>query len=399
MNSPVVEAQEFRFSEAWVEEVVKKIILPLWNTYYFFTTYANIDKFESSWLPKNLSNNLDKWLISELNKLAKEVWNGFNNYKLNEATRPIVKFMDNLTNWYIRRSRKRFWKSENDNDKIEAYETLYYTLVETSKIIAPFMPFLSEYIYKNLSWNESVHLTDFPIFDNSSIYEKLNSDTDKIQKIISLWLAWRANQKIRVRQPLNSITVTEDFSDYYKEILKEELNIKEVLAVDWTSLAKKICKPNGRAIGPKFGKNVKFIISEAKAWNFEELDNWNIKVWGFELENWDFELVYEAWDSKKLIEAWFWMVIAMDNEISEELKNEWYARDIVRQIQESRKEADYKVDDRIKVSINWASEVIKKFKEYIETETLSNIIDPIENADLDKNIEIEELKVNIKLKK
>jgi len=399
MNSPVVEAQDLRFAETWVEEVVKKVILPLWNTYYFFTTYANIDNFSPEGLEQNPENNLDKWLISELNELIKEVSKWFDEYKLNEAAKPIVKFMDNLTNWYIRRSRKRFWKSENDWDKLQAYETLYYTLVEITKIIAPFMPFVSEYIYKNLTWKKSVHLTDFPKYNEKLIDEKLNSDTDKVQKIITLGLAWRANQKIRVRQPLKSITVTEKLDSYYEEIIKEELNIKEVLVVDGTTLAKKICKPNGRNIGPKFWKDVKFIMSEAKAWNFEELANWNVKVWDFELEEWDFELVYEASDSSKLIEAGFGMVIAMDEKITEELKNEWYARDIVRQIQEARKQADYKVDDRIQVSIKWLESVTSNFKDYIQTETLSTLVDNIENADIDKEIEIEEFKIVLKLKK
>ena len=406
MNSPVVEAQDFRFAEVWVEEVVKKVILPLWNTYYFFTTYANIDNFKSSFSPggkyawkADRGNPLDKWLISELNELTKEVSKWFDEYKLNDATKPIVKFMDNLTNWYIRRSRKRFWKSENDGDKLEAYETLYTTLVELSKIIAPFMPFISEHLYKELTWDKSVHLTDFPTYDENLIDEKLNSDTDKVQKIITLGLAWRANQKIRVRQPLKSITITEILDDYNTLIIKEELNVKEVLIVDWNTLAKQICKPNGRTIWPKFWQNVKFIIWEAKSGNFKILENWNAKVWDFELELEDYELVFESWNAWTLIETWFWMVISMDNEITNELKNEWYARDIVRQIQESRKEADYQVDDRIEVSISWVWEVLNVFKEYIETETLSKIVNSIENADIDKNIEIEELKVNLKLKK
>jgi isoleucyl-tRNA synthetase len=151
MNSPVVEAQDFRFTETGVEEVVKKVILPLWNTYYFFTTYANIDNFEPKGLPTNLDNKLDRWLLSELNTLSREVSQGFDEYKLARATKPIVKFMDNLTNWYVRRSRKRFWKTENDGDKLQAYETLNYVLVETTKVLAPFMPFISEYMYKNLT--------------------------------------------------------------------------------------------------------------------------------------------------------------------------------------------------------------------------------------------------------
>ncbi len=398
MNSPVVEAQDFRFTEEWVHEVVKKVILPLWNTYYFFTTYANIDNFKPTW-NKTRNNPLDKWLISELNELTKEVSTWFDEYKLNNATKPIVKFMDNLTNWYIRRSRKRFWKSENDGDKLEAYETLYEALVELTKIIAPFMPFISEHIYKELTAKQSVHLEDFPKYDSSLIDEKLNSDTDKVQKIITLGLAWRANQKIRVRQPLKSITITDTLDDYNIEIIKEELNVKEVLVVDWNTLAKQICKPNGRAIWPKFGKDVKFIMTEAKSGNFEILDNWNVKVWDFELEQWDFELVFESGDSWALIEAWFWMVIAMDNEITEELKIEWYARDLVRQIQEARKEADYQVDDRIQVLITNMEDTISVFKEYIETETLSKIVDNIDNADIDKEIEIDDFKVNLKLKK
>jgi isoleucine--tRNA ligase len=157
----------------------------LWNTYYFFTTYANIDNFE----PKgnlNSENILDKWLISELNELTLEVRTAFDNYELNQATRPILKFMDNLTNWYIRRSRKRFWKSENDSDKLNAYETLYFALVELTKILAPFVPFVSEYIYKNLTKKESVHLEDFPSYNKNLIDLKLNENTDKIQKIINL---------------------------------------------------------------------------------------------------------------------------------------------------------------------------------------------------------------------
>jgi isoleucyl-tRNA synthetase len=294
MNSPVTEAQDFRFAEAGVEEVVKKVILPLWNTYYFFTTYANIDNFKPNGLPNKLENNLDKWLLSELNTLTKEVTTGFEEYKLGDAAKPIVKFMDNLTNWYIRRSRKRFWKSESDTDKNQAYETLTYILVETTKIIAPFMPFISEHMYKNLTGSTSVHLTDFPTYNADMIDEKLNADTLKVQQIITLGLAWRANNKFRVRQPLNSITVTEEFDNYYIEILKEELNVKQVLVVDGNTLAKQVCKPNGRAIGPKFGKDVKFIISEAKAGNFELLDNGDVRVGHFELQPTDFELVFEA---------------------------------------------------------------------------------------------------------
>ena len=230
---------------------------------------------------------------------------------------------------------------------------------------------------------------------------ELNETTDKVQKIINLWLAWRANQKIRVRQPLQSITITQSFEKYYNEIIKEELNVKEVLVVDGSSLAKRICKPNWRNIWPKFGKDVKFIMSEAKAGNFTELPNGNVKVWDFELEIGDFELVYESSDANAKIESGFGMVITMDDKITEELKQEWFARDIVRHIQEARKECNYNVDDRIfiKIESNELAETIANFANYIETETLSKIDNSINSPDLEKDISIEEIKIKLSLKK
>lgn len=590
MNSPVVEAQDLRFSEAGVEEVVKKVILPLWNTYYFFTTYANIDGFEAkegniyyirhgqtdnnkngivngwnddmdlneTWIAQahklgsmlanshvkfdyivsspmtrakhtaniiksylwyeieiiedeafreqsywefkwmsheeiaqkywcknnrelsevyrnnseetmlnftnrvtdwfqriekeysgknvllishgwvfrpinkyinNLTheeafygvsgaknsrmyklpnyerhNQLDKWIISELNKLTKEVKSGFNDYKLVDATRPIQAFMDNLTNWYIRRSRKRFWKSENDNDKIEAYNTLHEVLVEVSKIIAPFMPFVSEHIYKSLTGNESVHLDNYPESIPGFIYDTLNFEMELTQKIVNLGLAFRANRKLRVRQPLSSITIWEKLDTYYLEIIKEELNVKEVIVLDDASqIAKKIAKPNAKLLGPKYGKDVQTIIMQAKAGNFTELENWDIKVWEFLVLVNEYEIAYEKADDNLDIEAGFGMAIAMDSVVSEELKLEWFARDIVRQVQESRKEAWFEVNDRIEISITSSDSildnVINKFANYIETETLSSIVTNLENANLSKEIEIEELKFELKLKK
>ena len=593
VNSPAVEAQDLRFSDAWVEEVVKKVILPLWNTYSFFTTYANIDKYEAkkwniyyvrhgqtdnnlNWIVngwdddmclnengiaqahdlwnkmKNLwekfdviittslsraqktasilksylnydvetiiddrfdeqhfgeykwmtfdelrekfntkndrdltrlyrnntkenlenfekrvisaykeieekyagknvlivahgwtfrpinkylnnlddeiayywvsgaknarllklpnyvkENNLDKWIISETNKLVYDVTKALDNYKLNDAWKPIVKFMDNLTNWYVRRSRKRFWAEWLTSDKLQAYNTLYEVLVEITKIIAPYMPFVSENIFKNLTWKESVHLELFPEVIKSFIFKDLSENMAETQEIITLWLAGRANSKIRVRQPLNYVKIPHLLDEYYNEILKEELNVKEVIVFDENELPKKICKPNARLIGPKFGQNVKFIISEAKAWNFEELENWNVLVWEFELEVWEFEIEFIWNESSKneseALESGNWLVVAIDKTITENLKLEWYARDIVRQIQESRKEADYKVDDRINIEIIVENEEISKakneFESYIENETLSKFAQNLSNPDLEKNIEIEWQSLTLKLKK
>jgi len=276
-NSPLLNGVNMDFKEEGIVEVIKKVILPLWNTYSFFTTYANIDNFEPTgdYTPEN---PLDVWIISETNQLVADVTQGMNTYEVTDATRPIVRFMDNLTNWYIRRSRKRFWKSENDGDKMQAYETLYEVLVTLTKVMAPFTPFVTENIFKSLTGKESVHLEDFPIADESLIDAELNEAMDICQKVINLGLSLRTAQKIRVRQPLQSISIGFELSDYYKDIIKEELNVKEVNTVDSSSIAQKICKPNGRLIGPKFGKDVKNIISEAKSGNFEIIDENTVKV-------------------------------------------------------------------------------------------------------------------------
>jgi len=593
MNSSVVEWQDIRFSELWVEEVVKKVILPLWNTYYFFTTYANIDKYipkkwnvyyvrhwetdnnknniinwinndsldinenwilqchklwkqilawwikfdiiissplkrtkhtaniiksyldydidtiyddnfreqshweykgmkiedlinklwlkkDEIWMKKarelyrnnseenieqfiervekayksleekypwknillvshwwvfrvinkiinNLSideaffqcekaenaklyklpnytkyNNLDKWIISELHTLIKEVDSNLGTYKINYATRKIVKFMDNLTNWYIRRSRKRFWKSESDLDKYEAYNTLFDVLIDFNKLISPIMPFISEYIYKELSSNLSIHLELFPEYIPWFVLDNLNKDTNKLQNIINLWLAFRARNKIRVRQALKYIVICEELSDYYKDIIKDELNIKEVRLMAADKLAKKVCKPNGKTIWPKFWKNVKFILEEAKLWHFEELENWNIKIWDFELETWDYEIIYEKNNLDYDIEVWFGTLISMDKEIWEELLIEWFARDIVRYIQESRKEVWYNISDRIEINIIWEiidTKFIDLFGEYIERETLSKINNKLDTYDIKKDIIINNKIIKIILKK
>jgi isoleucyl-tRNA synthetase len=205
-NSPLLNGGNMDFKEEGIVEVIKKVILPMWNTYSFFTTYANIDKFTPTG-KSGRNNPLDVWMISETNKLVADVTKGMETYEITDATRPIVKFMDNLTNWYIRRSRKRFWKSENDGDKLEAYETLYEVLVTLSQVVAPFMPFITEEMYKNLTGNESVHLSDFPVPDTGLIDTQLNEDMDLCQKIINLGLSLRTNSKMRVRQPLKSISI------------------------------------------------------------------------------------------------------------------------------------------------------------------------------------------------
>lgn len=412
LTTPVVKWEDMSFSDEWVKEIVKKVILPLWNTYYFFTTYASIDNFEPKYSDLKsfakaidskelvLENNLDKWLVSALNLLIEQVDAGLSSYDLQSSTKPILKFLDELTNWYIRRSRRRFWKSENDGDKLQGYNTLYVVLVELSKVLAPFIPFVSESIFKDLTWKESVHLEYYPEVNASLVLKELNEEMDLVQKIINLWLSLRTNKKIRVRQPLSSISLAIDFDDYYKDILKEELNIKDVIYnPDIVNMVKKVCRPNAKILWPRFGKDVQNIIKQAKDWYFDELENGNVKVWDFELNLGEFEIVFEKTDENIDIETWYWLVVSMDTFITKDLKLEWYARDLVRFIQEARKEADYNVEDRILVSISTNDSFVNDYKGYIQSETLSSIVEDLANFDLEKQVEIEDIKFSFKLKR
>ena len=229
-TSTVMQAENINFKESDVADLVRGMFRMLWNSYSFFVLYANIDGFAST---KNIKpkteNLLDKWIISELNVLISDVNENMEKYELTRAARCFPGFIDNLSNWYIRRSRKRFWKSDNDTDKNDAYVTLYYILITLSKLMAPFTPFIAEEVYKNLTGEESVHLAEFPVAEKELIDEKLNEDMVSVRAIISEGLQLRAKVGIKVRQPLQAASIkykveSEDIID----IIKEELNIKEI---------------------------------------------------------------------------------------------------------------------------------------------------------------------------
>jgi len=436
INSPVVKAETLRFAERGVADVVRNIILPLWNSYSFFITYAEIDKWSPSGqlgavvgddgesgngevdcMPGE-NNRLDKWIVSELEQLLNELTYELDNYDLQQATTPIAKFIDSLTNWYIRRSRRRFWKSENDGDKNEAYSTLFYVLKKLSLILAPFMPFVSEEIYRNLTGNESVHLADWPEFDSSKIDLGLNREIELVQKIVSLGLAVRAQHKLKVRQPLGKIEVVGarfmseiDFDscgvgsahclcDGDVQMIKEELNVKEVVFLAGSDeVASKTAKPIGAKIGRKFGKDVQIIIKEAKDGNFEELEEGKIKVADkWVLESDEFEYSYKGKEGH-FVAAEGGVVVSLDGAITPELKREGIARDIVRLIQSLRKKADYKVDARIRVMVEAsgeAAEAIREFEAYVKSETLAEeIVEGGEGWDEIESVEIDGVEVKV----
>ncbi|MFZ2187061.1 MAG: isoleucine--tRNA ligase [Candidatus Moraniibacteriota bacterium] len=353
LSSPVVSAENLNFSERDLNDVSRNVFRMLWNSYSFFTTYTTIDK----WVPKKDApvpeNILDKWMLSELQLLIQEVESAMEHYELSKATRLLMPFIDNLSNWYIRRSRKRFWKSEDDSDKEQAYQTLYAVLVTLSKVMAPFTPFLSEEIYKNLTGEESVHLADFPVADESLIDEKLNEQMRSLRDLVTEGLKLRADAKIKVRQPLSGVSIkNQELSEEMHEILKEELNVKNI---DSSSSAEKVVL--GQAGGT-------FVIGDVSS--VATIGN-----------------------------------ITLNTEITPELKLEGEAREIIRAIQEGRKKAAFNVEDRILLGYQGKEKVFEKFEKEIAKEVLATTVQPGELADAEfsETVEIEGGSLHFSLKR
>ncbi len=278
----------FRAATQYFENVPHKIAFDR----HYFPTLGNAAFTELPHVPR--VNPMDRWMMGELQILSAKVQNSYEKYDLQTMARSILEFMDDLTNWYVRRSRRRFWRSETDLDKASGYETLYRVLTELCKIAAPIIPFVTEHIYRGLTENESVHLEYFPLFNGFAVPRDIKDDMALTKQLVSLGLALRGRKKLRVRQPLQSVTIGVQLGEYFVEIIKEELNVKEViLGADMSQVARLICKPNARLIGPRFGKGVQEIIMTAKAGNFAMLADGRVQIGEAILEIGEFELVYE----------------------------------------------------------------------------------------------------------
>ncbi len=393
MNSPVVKAEDLRFSEDGIKEVLRSILIPLWNSYSFFVTYANIDKWR---IPKNKDiqpqNELDVWVISRLQKLIRDVTENMNNYDLQKSIDPIVEFIDQLTNWYIRRSRRRFWKSENDDDKMMAYFTLYTVLIELSKVLAPFIPFVSDEIYRNLStrtMEDSVHLCDFPEYNESKINSEIEKRMELVMDAVSMGRSLRQKHQLKIRQPLKAIhLVTKNESE--KQILNEmmnliieELNVKDVIFDDKEEKLVEIsAKANFKTLGPRYGKQVGKISKEISSLTLdqirtiEESGQTKITIDGDEIELTVDDILINRQEKEGLVVANKGsLTVALDSNLTEELISEGFARDFVNKVQNMRKEADFEVMNRIIVYYNCDEKLNKAIlanETYIRAETLSN---------------------------
>ncbi|MBI5753823.1 isoleucine--tRNA ligase [Candidatus Peregrinibacteria bacterium] len=409
-NSTAPLAEDVRFSEKHVEEIVKKFTLTLWNTYSFFVTYANIDKFkpDMDFAKFEPENKLDRWILSELNSLIAEVTKQMDAYNLTWSVRPMQNFVENLSNWYVRRSRRRFWKSQNDGDKNQAYQTLYIVLMEFSKLLAPFMPYISDEIYQNLSGGvkTSVHLEDWPKANKFLINDELNKEMHLIRVVVNLGHSVRTKAKIKVRQPLlkAQIALPEGVDaaliESQKEVILEELNVKDLEVIKEASeIVERIVMPNPKVLGPKFGKDVQFIINNLKLGEYK-IEGQIIKVGPFELSGDDVEIGFRG-KAGFDVASEEGVVVSLDRNVTEELKREGYARDLVRYIQEMRKEADYQVDDRIYVAIEAPAgeiaEAITAFADYIRHETLAEELQQSGDFEWDKEINVDFDGISVKV--
>ncbi len=399
INSPVVKAESLRFSEEGVKHALRHLLIPLWNSYSFFVTYANIDQWEPGTSKLGESENLlDRWIESSLANLCQEVTAAMDNYDLQRAVRPFVAFIEDLTNWYIRRSRRRFWKSEDDDDKQQAYATLYHVLIELCKIAAPFTPFIAEEIYRNLRTDdmpESVHLCDFPTAAGAKRNAALETQMRIVMDVVSMGHQLRKDRDVKVRQPLRRLDVVSRDSGLLnqvgelKQIIAEELNVREVVfGDDETSLATLSAKANFKTLGKKFGKQVQQINLAVQKLSAKDLhtiasgEGLVLKTGGETFELTPEDIVVERIPKEGLaVQSQGALVVALDLELDDDLIREGLARELVNNVQQMRKAHGFEVTDRIHLKISSDEairEAVSAFEDYIQSEVLALSLETIE---------------------
>ncbi|AEM70167.1 Isoleucyl-tRNA synthetase [Allomuricauda ruestringensis DSM 13258] len=386
-----------KFDIEGVVEVKRKFFGTLYNTYSFMALYANIDEFDYSEadIPLQDRPEIDQWILSELHTLIKNVDEAYGDYEATRAARMISDYVqENLSNWYVRLSRRRFWKGDYQQDKISAYQTLYTCLATVAKLSAPIAPFFMDQLYKDLDATtkkdgfESVHLAEFPVFDANMVNKDLERKMQLAQKISSLVLSIRQKEKIKVRQPLQKIMIpvldNEQRSDIeaVSDLVKSEVNVKEIEMLDDASgvLVKQI-KPNFKVLGPKFGKDMKAIAAGVSKLGQEDIQKMEREgELLLQLENKTVNLQLTDVDiSSQDIEGWLVassgpLTVALDVTIDETLRKEGIARELVNRIQNLRKESGFEVTDKIDIKIlkdGFVENAVSSNEDYIKTETLT----------------------------
>ncbi len=412
-----------KFDSLGIDEVRKKFFGTLYNTYSFFALYANVDNFTFSEAEILVQNRpeIDQWIISELQTLIKEVDECYTDYEPTKAARLIQEFVnDNLSNWYVRLCRRRFWKGDYSEDKIAAYQTLYTCLVEISKLMAPIAPFFAEQLYKDLNnatqkeKYESVHLSEFPQFNGSLINEKLQNQTRLAQELTSMVFSLRKKDNIKVRQPLQKIMIpvmNQEMQNNIKnieELVKQEVNVKEIQLLDANETAhliEKSIKPNFKTLGPKLGADMKKVSQRILSFSNEDIQHLETSG-SVEIDNHIID-IEDVEIFTKDIPGWSvisndTLTVALDITITESLKNEGIARELVNRIQNLRKEKDFELTDTITISVEKHSEIEKAIlenKNYICAETLATDLQINEQVAEGNEVEIDEIKLQLLITK
>lgn len=390
INSGLVKGEELRFTDDGVKDMVRRALLPWYNSFKFFHTYAKVD----GWSAKNNfvegENILDKWLISKLQTLTKNVTEEMEAYRLYNVVPPLFTYIEDLTNWYIRLNRRRFWSDELSEDKCSAYSALYTTLKEVSKIMAPFAPFLSEHIFRELKtfgeedMEESVHLCDYPLFKEDRIDTGLEDAVARMQELILLGRQKRNQTGIKVKTPMQSLTIIHqdqsllDGISKLESYIKTELNIKDIkYSTEEEKYIKLYAKPNSRVLGKRLGKSFgKFmgLIKNIDSKTLKEFESTGTMTLEGELLGPDDIFVYREPKEGAEVLSNRWITIDMDTKLTPQLINEGLAREVVNRIQKSRKDLNFNVDDRIQIKVKSSDElraVIEGFLDYIKKETLT----------------------------
>jgi isoleucyl-tRNA synthetase len=387
--------QERRFSEDLVGEVLRTFTLTLWNTYSFFVTYANLDEWAPTQAVQPVYSDLDRWLRSSLHALLRDVTEAYETYNVTAATRPIEKFVDQLSNWYLRRSRRRYWKTESDSDKAAAYATLYEALKTLAYLLAPTMPFMAEEMYRNLVLEVnpdapvSIHLAKWPVYDPSLIDEKLNRDMVTVMKLASLGHAARNSENLKVRQPLAEAAFVVGNAEEqrvvadYADLLIDELNVKEVSLLGSASEAVEFSlNPLPKQLGsrfkarfPKVRQKLLELPADQSARKLLDGESLTITVEdeNYEITPEEVEVRAEAKEGYAVASEGAYLA-ALVTELTPELVDEGLVREFVRRVQSLRKDADLDIADRIHLyytASDRLTKAIQSFQTYIMEETLA----------------------------